>query len=208
MKNFDRPYFSSSVSEFWGRWHISLSSWFRDYVYIPLGGNRVSTFQHIRNLLIVFALSGIWHGANWTFVVWGVLNGIYLTSEVLWKRFVTDKTPKTFWFRWIGVLVTFHCVLLSWVYFRANSVGTAHLILQRIFDVASGQPLDLIVEFQKKAGVFAIALFLILEGFFPFWEKTKEGWKKYGDWALAGFFITLIFTGGVFYGSSFIYFQF
>ncbi|RHX95744.1 membrane-bound O-acyltransferase family protein [Leptospira yasudae] len=208
MRNFDRPYFSSSVSEFWGRWHISLSSWFRDYVYIPLGGNRVSTFRHIRNLLIVFALSGIWHGANWTFVIWGVLNGIYLASEVLWKRYITEKTPKGFWFRWIGVIVTFHLVLLSWVYFRANSVSTAHLILQRIFDFTNGEGLDLIVEFQKKAGVFAIVVFLLLEGLFPFWERTKEGWKKYGDWAVAGIFITLIFTGGVFYGSSFIYFQF
>ncbi|TGL76434.1 MBOAT family O-acyltransferase [Leptospira yasudae] len=208
MRNFDRPYFSSSVSEFWGRWHISLSSWFRDYVYIPLGGNRVSTFRHIRNLLIVFALSGIWHGANWTFVIWGVLNGIYLASEVLWKRYVTEKTPKGFWFRWIGVIVTFHLVLLSWVYFRANSVSTAHLILQRIFDFTNGEGLDLIVEFQKKAGVFAIVVFLLLEALFPFWETTKEGWKKYGDWAVAGIFITLIFTGGVFYGSSFIYFQF
>ncbi|MCG6169019.1 MBOAT family O-acyltransferase [Leptospira sanjuanensis] len=208
MRNFDRPYFSSSVSEFWGRWHISLSSWFRDYVYIPLGGNRVSTFLHIRNLLIVFALSGIWHGANWTFVIWGVLNGIYLASEVIWKRYVTEKTPKGFWFRWIGVIVTFHLVLLSWVYFRANSVSTAHLILRRIFDFTNGEGLDLIVEFQKKAGVFAIAVFLLLEALFPFWERTKEGWKKYGDWAVAGIFITLIFTGGVFYGSSFIYFQF
>ncbi|RHX92917.1 MBOAT family O-acyltransferase [Leptospira stimsonii] len=208
MKNFDRPYFSSSVSEFWGRWHISLSSWFRDYVYIPLGGNRVSTFRHISNLLIVFGLSGIWHGANWTFVIWGLLNGIYLSLEVLIRKVFPKEKSKHNWFRILGILFTFHCVLLSWVYFRASSVGVAHEILSRIFDFSAGESLDLIVEFQRKAGVFALFLFLFLEAIFPFWEKTKEGWKRYGDWAVAGLFVVLIFTGGVFYGSSFIYFQF
>ncbi|MDV6235995.1 MBOAT family O-acyltransferase [Leptospira ellisii] len=208
MKNFDRPYFSASVSEFWSRWHISLSSWFRDYVYIPLGGNRVSTFRHIRNLLIVFGLSGIWHGANWTFVVWGLCNGVYLASETLLRRYLKSEIFAKTAFRWIGVLITFHCVLFSWVYFRAKSIEIAHVILRRIWESASGAPLDLIVEFQKKAGIFAIVLFLLLETSFPIWERAKEGWKRHVDWIVAGIFIALILTGGVFYGSSFIYFQF
>src|SRR5262249_30799197 len=83
MKNFETPYFSTSISEFWSRWHISLSTWFRDYVYIPLGGNRVGRARNFLNLFLVFMLSGLWHGANWTFVIWGALHGIYLIGERL-----------------------------------------------------------------------------------------------------------------------------
>ena len=89
-KNFDYPYISTSVSEFWRRWHISLGSWFRDYIYIPLGGNRVSTLKHIRNILVVWALTGLWHGASWNFVLWGVYYGLFLLLE----KFVLQKYLK------------------------------------------------------------------------------------------------------------------
>jgi len=87
MNNFRQPYFSRSIGEFWHRWHISLSTWFKDYVYIPLGGNRVSQSLQVRNLLITFVLSGLWHGANWTYVIWGALNGGYLVVEMFAKEY-------------------------------------------------------------------------------------------------------------------------
>lgn len=91
-KNFDYPYISTSVSEFWRRWHISLGSWFRDYIYIPLGGNQVSTLKHIRNILVVWALTGLWHGASWNFVLWGVYYGLFLLLE----KFVLQKYLKKY----------------------------------------------------------------------------------------------------------------
>ena len=139
MKNFDRPYFSKSISEFWKRWHISLSSWFRDYLYIPLGGNRVKKWRWNANIMIVFLLSGLWHGANWTFLIWGGLHGFYLLFSTFTQRvrqkvsslFLLDRYPyikKTF-----DVIVTFHLVLLGWIFFRANSLSDAFYILKHLF---------------------------------------------------------------------------
>src|SRR5690606_34889815 len=88
MENFRRPYLATSIKDFWGRWHISLSTWFRDYLYIPLGGSRVRVPRHIMNMLIVFMVSGLWHGASWTFVIWGALHGLYQTVELLLNKFV------------------------------------------------------------------------------------------------------------------------
>jgi len=118
MTNFNHPYFAKSIAEFWRRWHISLSTWFRDYVYIPLGGNRNN---HYRNILITFLLSGLWHGANWTFIVWGGLHGLYMV--------VAEKT-KSFQHKLIGgkaahVVITYLLVLFAWIFFRANSIGDA-----------------------------------------------------------------------------------
>ena len=118
MKNFARPYEAFSVTDFWRRWHISLSSWFRDYVYIPLGGNRGSELRICANLLFTFALAGLWHGANWTFVVWGVLNGAYVAIE-----------------RWVPVrsrLVTFLLISFSWIFFRASTLSEAQAIIASI----------------------------------------------------------------------------
>jgi D-alanyl-lipoteichoic acid acyltransferase DltB (MBOAT superfamily) len=135
MRNFHRPYFSKSISEFWKRWHISLSTWFRDYVYIPLGGSRVSVPRWYVNLMLVFLLSGLWHGANWTFVVWGGLHGFYLVFSLLSEKF-REKLVNLLGLRrfptlhkiW-QVLATFCLVLLSWVFFRARSVGEAFYII-------------------------------------------------------------------------------
>ena len=119
-ENFNFPYIAISVSEFWRRWHISLSTWFRDYVYIPLGGNRVSKMKHLRNIFIVWLLTGIWHGANWTFIAWGVYFGIILIIEKFTGlgNFVSKSKV-------IGHIYTLFLVLISWVLFRANSIGDA-----------------------------------------------------------------------------------
>lgn len=125
MDNFNRPYISHSISDFWSRWHISLSSWFRDYVYIPLGGNRVGYFAWMGNVLAVFLLSGLWHGANWTFVMWGLLHSLYYFAERWSKDRI--KLPE-----WLARVVTFVAVTLAWVYFRAPSIGEANLIVSKL----------------------------------------------------------------------------
>ncbi|WP_195892677.1 MBOAT family O-acyltransferase [Desnuesiella massiliensis] len=126
INNFNFPYFSKSVREFWKRWHISLSSFFRDYVYIPLGGNRGGELKKYRNNLIVFLLSGIWHGANWTFIFWGVLHGLYIITEnILDKAFNYSKKISSL----IRIIITYILVNFAWVFFRADSIRQGlHLI--------------------------------------------------------------------------------
>lgn len=120
LENFNYPYISKSITEFWRRWHMSLSSWFRDYVYIPLGGNRKGTILLVRNIFIVWALTGIWHGANWTFVIWGLMFGIMLIIEKLFLTKHLEKTPSIL--QRIYVLFT---VMISFIIFNANSIGEA-----------------------------------------------------------------------------------
>ncbi len=131
MRNFDHPYFSRSIPEFWRRWHISLSTWFRDYVYVPLGGSRTTTQRRALNLMAVFLLSGLWHGASWTFVIWGALNGAYMVASYASakiRRAVValsglDRLPYVH--AAITGIITFHLVLAAWVFFRAESIGDA-----------------------------------------------------------------------------------
>lgn len=131
MVNFNRPYFSKTVGEFWGRWHISLSTWFRDYVYIPLGGNRVSTPRWTLNVMIVFVVSGLWHGANWTFVVWGALHGFYLLMERVTANLRANTAKQlrlqedSVILKAVGVSRTFVLVGIAWIFFRANTVQDA-----------------------------------------------------------------------------------
>lgn len=126
-QNFKTPYLSSSFRDFWRRWHISLSTWFRDYVYIPLGGNQVSQSRWIFNILLTFTLSGLWHGASLTFIIWGFLHGFFLVSEHFVSKFVA--LPKKF--SWIGLVVTFVLVNLAWVFFRAHTLEQCWYILSR-----------------------------------------------------------------------------
>jgi D-alanyl-lipoteichoic acid acyltransferase DltB (MBOAT superfamily) len=136
MKNFDRPYLAKSISEFWSRWHISLSSWFRDYVYIPLGGNRVEMPRWYFNLFITFLLSGLWHGANWTFVIWGGLNGFYLIFSLITQRaresfnraIGLSRAPRVH--ATISTLITFTLICIAWVFFRAHTLHDALHVLR------------------------------------------------------------------------------
>ncbi len=138
MKNFDRPYYAKSISEFWKRWHISLSTWFRDYLYIPLGGNRVNKARWYFNLFVTFLVSGLWHGANWTFVIWGAIHGIYLIIAI-WTKSIVDRfylfiKLSNNWIRKIiDIFVTFHLVLFAWIFFRANSFSDAIYVIKNIF---------------------------------------------------------------------------
>ncbi|MCD8145366.1 MAG: MBOAT family protein [Oscillospiraceae bacterium] len=145
-ENFNYPYISRSVTEFWRRWHISLSSWFRDYVYIPLGGNRVTTWKHIRNILIVWMLTGLWHGASWNFVLWGLWYGLLLLGEkYLWNRLL-DKGPAVL--HW---LVTMVIVVLGWVLFRAETLDVVVKMFQSLFGfgagLTSGQTIYYLLEY-------------------------------------------------------------
>ncbi|MDD6050136.1 MAG: MBOAT family protein [Clostridiales bacterium] len=139
MENFRRPYFATSVADFWRRWHISLSTWFRDYLYIPLGGSRKGRARRYINVMIVFLCSGLWHGAAWNYVIWGALNGLYQVIGSLLKplreklmRKVGMRT-ETFSHRLLQMLLTFVLIDLSWVFFRANTVNDAFGILSRLF---------------------------------------------------------------------------
>ncbi|MBN2309970.1 MAG: MBOAT family protein [Candidatus Hydrogenedentes bacterium] len=139
MKNFDRPYFARSVPEFWRRWHISLSTWFRDYVYISLGGNRCSAPRWLFNLFIVFLVSGLWHGANWTFVVWGALHGAFVVASQLsgrWRQGAAERMGLTAvprLHRVLQVLATFCLVCFAWIFFRADSMADAVGLVTHLF---------------------------------------------------------------------------
>lgn len=144
MKNFDHPYSATTIKEFWARWHISLSSWFRDYLYIPLGGNRCSRARHLFNLLVVFLVSGLWHGANWTFVVWGALHGVYqivgnLTARPR-ARLVerSGRAPTSPLVVWPRRIITFILVCFAWIFFRANTMSDALLLIKRLFSFTGG----------------------------------------------------------------------
>lgn len=118
--NFNLPYLASSLNDFWRRWHMSLSYWLRDYVYIPLGGSRRGLLHQCRNLLITFTFSGLWHGASWSFILWGVFHGLWVVGELMLRRATTYRPP-----RWVGVLITFHVVVLLWIMFRAQVMSVA-----------------------------------------------------------------------------------
>jgi alginate O-acetyltransferase complex protein AlgI len=139
MENFSRPYLSKSISEFWRRWHISLSSWFRDYLYIPMGGNRVSGQRWYLNLFVVMLICGFWHGANWTFLVWGGLHGFYLIFSILTRsardHFVRmiglDQAPRLH--SSLKILITFSLVCFAWIFFKADTITNAFRIISNLF---------------------------------------------------------------------------
>ncbi len=163
-ENFNYPYVARSVTDFWRRWHISLSTWFRDYVYIPLGGNRVSTPRHIFNLFVTWLCTGIWHGANWTFIVWGLYFFVFLLLEKFLKL---DKV-----FKYVGNLYTLLVVIISWVIFRAESMGAAFLYIAKMFsfDMASFGGEDFLWYLQR----FSVILLLGVVFSTPLAKKAKE----------------------------------
>lgn len=128
LENFNYPYISRSIQDFWKRWHISLSSWFRDYLYIPLGGNRTSSFRMYFNLIVVFSLCGFWHGASWTFIIWGLYHGIFLVIEKLGLSSLLERVP--LFFRHTYTLLV---VMIGWVFFRAETLPQAITYIQRMF---------------------------------------------------------------------------
>lgn len=139
MENFNTPYFARSIKDFWNRWHISLSTWFKDYLYIPLGGNRKGRVRNLANLMIVFLLSGLWHGADWSFVVWGGVHGFYRVLGDILKPFkikIQKKLKiKTNCFSWkfLQVANTFFLIVFAWIFFRVDTINDAFGFIRRIF---------------------------------------------------------------------------
>jgi alginate O-acetyltransferase complex protein AlgI len=220
MVNFRTPYRSASISEFWSRWHISLSSWFRDYLYIPLGGNRVAKWRWYYNLILVFLVSGLWHGANWTYIIWGGLHGFYLVLALVfapfWQRFdaMTGLTRWPHLKRWINVVITFHLVLVAWVFFRANNVQDVFTLYERV--VSTPWHLDDLVRLYDDLGtslldvtVLLTALFLLIDPVVDAWIKREHPWPTgfKGQLVFASIAVVILMFG--YFGStSFIYFQF
>jgi len=139
LRNFAFPYFSRDIAEFWRRWHISLSSWFRDYLYVPLGGSRGGTWMKVRNTFIIFLVSGFWHGANWTFIIWGLLNALYIMPSIIFNTNRNNLDIVAQNKKWPSlkevfyILITFGLTVLAWIFFRANNVGHAFAIIRGIF---------------------------------------------------------------------------
>lgn len=214
MQNFNLPYWSSTIGEFWKRWHISLSSWFGDYLYIPLGGNRVAVPRWMLNILIVFLVSGLWHGANWTFVIWGALHGSYYLLEYCGKRGLQlagiSEIMTRSWYSALKIPVVFILVLFAWIFFRANSIGDAAFIVKQIF-VWEGA---LWWGSSSVTSVLSILLilFLALIQFFQVrgWIGIYDRSSLFPKWVSATAFLFLLIGISLFGVSSnaFIYFQF
>jgi D-alanyl-lipoteichoic acid acyltransferase DltB (MBOAT superfamily) len=219
MDNFKRPYFSQSISEFWKRWHISLSSWFKDYLYIPMGGNRVKKSRWLMNLFIVFLVSGFWHGAGWNFIIWGSLHGFYLIFSILTENFRNSfvgfikltKFPKLH--KAIKILITFNLVSFSWIFFRANSLSDAMHIITHLFSgflSAYNYLIQISILKDILLGLFAV---LFMEMIHIIQEKisiTQFINNKHMAirWAIYFIMIFGILLFGVFEEMPFIYFQF
>ena len=213
MRNFAFPYFSRDIGEFWRRWHISLSTWFRDYVYIPLGGSHVSKARQLTNTMVTFTVSGFWHGANWTFIVWGFLNGLYLMPQMVRKNRVKQNSIVAAGRLWISpleavqVMVTFVLTLIAWVFFRSASVGSAVHYFSRVFQGPFFTPGAHVAY--TSAIVFGVAL-LVVEWFQRERQHALEiqAWPMPVRWAVYQVVVLVILTQGNFGSTEFIYFQF
>lgn len=213
MKNFSFPYFSRDIGEFWRRWHISLSTWFRDYLYIPLGGSKGNRGKQIRNTFIIFIVSGFWHGANWTFIVWGGLNALYFLPLLLTSRnrknldIVAHNSSLPSLKEFASMLITFGLTTIAWVFFRAADVGSALHYLRQMFTSS-------LISWPHQIPVFLMLLlvfFILIE-----WMERRQDFplqslllknKRWVRWSFYYFLIALIYI----YGGKeqeFIYFQF
>ena len=226
--NFNRPYLATSIRDFWRRWHISLTSWFTDYVYIPLGGNRCKAWRWAINVMIVFLLSGLWHGASWTFIVWGGIHGVYQIIgklknaglkklESKGKIRIIDNAAT----RWLRRVITFALVCFAWIFFRGNSLSDCGIAIAKIFTDWSGSVDALsklgfnaafLVRIMLMCGILALSYGMIK-------SDAKDG-EKLSDGVLAARFVTyglmivaiavawvsIYVTGSG--ASAFIYFQF
>jgi len=209
MENFHTPYAARSISDFWRRWHISLSTWFRDYLYIPLGGNRVGLTRQFFNQFFVFMVSGLWHGAKWTFVIWGALHGLYQVSARIRDRWLQRngmQTPeKQRWYQALQVVSTFGLVMLTWVFFRANTLRDAFDVLTGIFSLSWTES----VKSPLNGAEMAFSVGLV--GMMLAKEKVLFVIPTRNTAVFAGVFVALAalcYFFGVFTSNQFIYFQF
>lgn len=217
LRNFAFPYFSRDIAEFWRRWHISLSSWFKDYLYIPLGGSKGGTWMKVRNTFIIFLVSGFWHGANWTFIVWGLLNAIYIMPSIILNRNrnyldivakgKSHPTVKEFF----AIAITFGLTVFAWIFFRANNLTHAVSYISKIFSASFFSIPDFAGMGNLLTTTILVILFFIIE-----WKGREhqyaishlgDKWRRAFRYALYyGLIIAIFyFAGNV---QEFIYFQF
>jgi alginate O-acetyltransferase complex protein AlgI len=227
MTNFDRPYLSKSIAEFWRRWHISLSTWFKDYVYIPMGGNRVSKPRRYFNLFITFMLSGLWHGASWTYIFWGGINGLYQVVSLITKDIRNkvvkiirlDKLPA--FHNAIKIVITFSLTMFAWIFFRAANIHQALYITKYMFvdtfnidNVRSVINIAQSIATFKKEGLlisFALIVFLTVIEIVQrkvVIRQAIDSKLKYAGWLVYYAGILTIIILGQFSKAQFIYFQF
>ena len=213
LRNFNYPYFSRDIAEFWRRWHISLSSWFRDYLYIPLGGSKGGIMTKIRNTFIIFLVSGFWHGANWTFIVWGLLNALYFLPLLLtnnnrnhFEIVAKGKFFPTFK-EFASILLTFSMTTFAWIFFRSKTVGQAFSYIKKIFTFDFKNGIEyLTIDRYSIELVFLLFFFILLE-----WASREREHPFFGKWKdfKALIIILFIIIFGVYSEvSEFIYFQF
>ncbi len=205
--NFKTPYFSSSITEFWRRWHISLSSWFRDYVYIPLGGNRKGRFRQYCNLLITFIVSGIWHGDNVTFIVWGGIHGVLqIVEKQFMSNVVIKKESKIK--KLINIIIVFILVTCAWVFFKANTISDAFYLFGNMFDGISNLSVYITTGFHATGITRKVLLVIVMNLLLLFVVDLSEykGTMSYLFYSWLLIVIILFSPKGV--ASQFVYFQF
>ena len=208
MDNFNAPYFSRSIKEFWQRWHISLSTWFRDYVYISMGGNRVNVKKWIFNILVLFAISGLWHGAKWTFIIWGIAHGIvFIVESLIQNQFkLKNSSFLNKLYQPFRVFKTFVLVTFLWVFFRAVDVKQVYAIFwavkhnwQKSFTLSLDTTIIVLIVF------FIIIDFISQNSRFDHWMQTKNSWLR---WLIYTVLIFSVLSLSSVNNFPFIYFQF
>ena len=229
MKNFDHPYTATTIKEFWGRWHISLSSWFKDYLYFPLGGSRCKKPRHLFNLFVVFLVSGLWHGAAWTYVIWGAIHGVYqivgnLTiksrNRLLGRMKLSEKSLPVVILRRIGVFIL---VCFAWLFFRANSMADAVVLLQSLFvtgwDVSLTDALRSMNLISAETGLtplliclFSILILLMIDNVLKYEDEEGASYLLVRGGSFVYFVWIIMFSWAILLSqdvaSTFIYFQF
>lgn len=207
LKNFNYPYISTSITEFWRRWHISLGNWFRDYIYIPLGGNRIGKAKQIRNIFIVWFVTGLWHGASWNFIIWGVYFGVLLLIEKLFLLNILKKLPKV-----LGSIYTMFFVIISWVFFDTDTIMKAFNYIKSMFGINSYALYDSFASYTLRTNF--IILFIAILCSTPLAMKFIKFIKQYSIGKVFAIFIyimILIASTAFLVGESynpFLYFRF
>lgn len=215
LRNFAFPYFSRDIAEFWRRWHISLSTWFKDYLYIPLGGSKGGTWMKVRNTFIIFLVSGFWHGANWTFIIWGFLNALYIMPSILLNtnrnnlEIVAKGQILPSLRDFFSILITFGLTVFAWIFFRASSFGSAISYIGKIFSVSLFTVPD--TSGKTIVMILIIAVFIIIE-----WMGREQQyaianlgmkWSRAVKWSVYyAIILGIIYFSGA--EQQFIYFQF
>ncbi len=207
LPNFNLPYISQNVTEFWRRWHISLSTWLKEYLYIPLGGNRKGKARQYFNLFVTMLLGGLWHGANWTFVFWGALNGLALCLDKLRKR-----NASTIFGKIVGIATTYCFITFTWIFFRADTFGTAWSVIKGIFTLQSGIVQNFMWSYVSILFIVIATAFAVLKskkkeatvnGYYPI-VSLNSFWGLVAFFIACGMLVALAFTGE----APFVYFQF